>query len=510
MKSVYKKNRKGGKYDLWDKRSGIDVKHNDRDVDSGLYYNEYLDRWGKYISKKVMKKKSEVELYDFRVFSLDDIKNLYGKGKVERIGMFLSLIYDRSFVEGYNRDNWNGVYFSSDELKRIIGKDCIKIINKLVNRGVVDFNKKNSKHRVYRSLRYFKLGEVFEDVLKVEFERVEIKDARFEKSLREYFNRNSENREGVLKKVEMTLDRCDLVIKKMGPVIDELYRGRLEKDLIDLESDFVSKKDKNAILDKLKDMDAYERKYKENIQGLYDLLLCIINKNIEEEKRCLYRISKDRFGKRLYHLFSNVPREFRRQIKIDGENVVEIDITASQPSFLCLLFVKGVQDDSIKEILEMYKNDKFVQIAKEYKMDIYKYMAVQIKGEEFRNDPVVRVNMKKVFFQLVFGDPLAKYGYKKKMALCDKLFGADFFPFLCKLSELDLGKDLSDSYKNLSFLLQTLESKFLNCVMDEIGDMPFLPMHDSLVVKKSDAKKVKNLFKKAIIDNKLEGIISFS
>ena len=39
MKSVYKKNRKGGKYDLWDKRSGIEVKHNDRDVDSGLYYN---------------------------------------------------------------------------------------------------------------------------------------------------------------------------------------------------------------------------------------------------------------------------------------------------------------------------------------------------------------------------------------------------------------------------------------------------------------------------------------
>ncbi len=47
------------KYDLWDKRSGIDVKHNDRDVDSGLYYNEYLGKWGKYISKKVMKKKSD-------------------------------------------------------------------------------------------------------------------------------------------------------------------------------------------------------------------------------------------------------------------------------------------------------------------------------------------------------------------------------------------------------------------------------------------------------------------
>jgi hypothetical protein len=205
-----------------------------------------------------------------------------------------------------------------------------------------------------------------------------------------------------------------------------------------------------------------------------------------------------------------VPREFRRQIKIDGEKVVEIDITASQPSFLCLLFEKGFAIESFKLILEKYKNEKFVKIAKEYKMDIYKYMAVQLKGAEYKNDPVVRVNMKKVFFQLIFSDPNSRYGYKKKKALCDKLFGPDFFPFLCKLSELDLGKDLSENYKNLSFLLQTLESKYLNCVMDEMGDMPFLPMHDSLVVKKSDAKKVKKLFKKAIVDNKLEGILSFS
>jgi hypothetical protein len=46
--------------------------------------------------------------------------------------------------------------------------------------------------------------------------------------------------------------------------------------------------------------------------------------------------------------------------------------------------------------------------------------------------------------------------------------------------------------------------------MEEMGDIPFLPIHDSLMVRTTDAKKVKKLFKKVIVDNKLEGILSFS
>jgi hypothetical protein len=46
--------------------------------------------------------------------------------------------------------------------------------------------------------------------------------------------------------------------------------------------------------------------------------------------------------------------------------------------------------------------------------------------------------------------------------------------------------------------------------MEEMGDIPFLPIHDSLLVRTTDAKKVKELFKKSIIDNKLEGILTFS
>ena len=56
---MYKKNRKGGKYNLWDRRSGIRPLHKDRDIDSGLYYDAYKGEWRKYVSKKDMKEEGD-------------------------------------------------------------------------------------------------------------------------------------------------------------------------------------------------------------------------------------------------------------------------------------------------------------------------------------------------------------------------------------------------------------------------------------------------------------------
>ncbi len=510
MKSVYKKNRKGGKYDLWDKRSGIDVKHNDRDVDSGLYYNEYLGKWGKYISKKVMKKKSDVEIYDFKVFSLEEIKKIFGKEKVERIGVFLSLIYERSYIEGYDEVDWLGVYFSSDDLKRIIGSDYNMIIKKLVNKGVLDYNSRYSKYRVYRNLKYFKLGEIFLNGFSDDFKKVKIKDERFEKSLKEYFKRGYDKRKGVLKKIEVTLDKCDLVIDDLDSMIDEIYRKRLEKDVVSSESEYIGDELKVEILNKLIDLDKFEKVYKRDLRSLYNAYMSIMQKSIIEEKRCLYRINRDDYGGRLYHLFSNIPKDFRKKIKIGGKEVVEIDIKASQPSFLCLLFEKGSRLKFTKGIFEKYNNEQYIKIAKEYGMDIYKYMAIKLKGKRFENDAVVRVNMKQIFFQLVFGKPRTRLGAYKKKEICDKLFGPEFYKFLSELASLDLEIGLSHKHKNLSYLLQKTECTFLNKLMDEMGDIPFLPIHDSLMVRSTDAKKVRKLFQKVIIDNKLDGILSFS
>ena len=505
-KSVLRKS----KYNVYDKRSGIAVKHNDRDIDSGLYYNEYEDKWVSRVSRKVMKKGSDVKMYDFKVFSLEEIKKVYGVEKVERIGMFLSLIYERSFIEGYDEVDWLGVYFSSDDLKRIIGKDFIKIINKLVNRGVLDYNSRYSKYRVYRNLKYFKLGEIFLNGLSDDFKMVEIKDERFENSLREYFKRSFEGRKGIMKKIEVTLDKCDLVVDNLDLMINEVYRKRLDKDEVSSESEYIGDELKVEILNKLIDLDTFEKEYKRDLKSLYNGYMCIIQKPVIEEKRCLYRINRDEYGGRLYHLFSNIPRDFRTKIKIGGKEVVEIDIKASQPSFLCLLFEKGSRLKFTKGIFEKYNNEQYIKIAKEYGMDIYKYMAIKLKGKKFENDVRVRANMKLIFFQLVFGKPRSWLGKYRKKDVCDKLFGPEFYKFLSALASLDLEVGLSHKHKNLSFLLQKTECTFLNKLMEEMGDIPFLPIHDSLMVRTTDAKKVKKLFQKVIIDNKLEGILTFS
>ena len=505
-KSVLRKS----KYNVYDKRSGIAVKHNDRDIDSGLYYNEYEDKWVSRVSRKVMKRGSDVKMYDFKVFSLEEIKKVYGKEKVERIGMFLSLIYERSFIEGYDEVDWLGVYFSSDDLKRIIGSDYSMIIKKLVNKGVLDYNSRYSKYRVYRNLKYFKLGEIFLNGLSDDFKMVEIKDERFENSLREYFKRSFEGRLGIMKKIEVTLDKCDLVVDDLDLMINEVYRKRLDKDEVSSESEYINDDLKVEILNKLIDLDTFEKEYKRDLKSLYNGYMCIIQKPVIEEKRCLYRINRDEYGGRLYHLFSNIPRDFRTKIKIGGKEVVEIDIKASQPSFLCLLFEKGSRLKFTKGIFEKYNNEQYIKIAKEYGMDIYKYMAIKLKGKKFENDVRVRANMKLIFFQLVFGKPRSWLGKYRKKDVCDKLFGPEFYKFLSELASLDLEVGLSHKHKNLSYLLQKTECTFLNKLMEEMGDIPFLPIHDSLMVRTTDAKKVKKLFQKVIIDNKLEGIISFS
>ena len=502
-KRGYKKNRKGGVYKSWSKDSGLMPKHNDRDVDTGLYYNDHLGKWGKYISKKLIKEGGGVKMFDFKFYGLDTIRSVFGERKVERLGVFLSLIYNRSLIEAYKED-WLGVYFSRDDLKRIIGKDWNKITGRLYNAEILDINKLGNKHRMDRKLKYFKLNDAF---FNEGYKVVDLKDVRFENSMLEYFRRRSDVRTEVMKKVELTLDRCDLVIDDLDEVINVLYKNRLAEDLFNVESDYVYDADKNKILDKLLDMDAYESDYKVRNYRLYEQLRWILQNSIIEEKRSYYRIDTDKFGGRLYHLFSNIPKEFRKRITIEGEEVVEIDINASQPSFLCLLFDRGATLSFTNGVFNNHNNHQYIRIALDNDMDVYRYMVGKLKGRVSDNEETDRANMKKIFFQLVFGKPRQAVGKMKRKDICDKLFGKEFHPFLSELAKIDLGKELDKNHKNLSYLLQRTECYFLNLVMDEMGNIPYLPIHDALIVKKSDAERTKEIFNNTIAKHNIGNIL---
>ena len=82
--------------------------------------------------------------------------------------------------------------------------------------------------------------------------------------------------------------------------------------------------------------------------------------SIDWVRKYYYNIKVDEYGNRLSHIVSNMPKIYRKDLKIDGEEVVEIDINASQPSFLCLLFEKGYRLKFTKGIFEKYNNEKYM------------------------------------------------------------------------------------------------------------------------------------------------------
>jgi hypothetical protein len=71
------------------------------------------------------------------------------------------------------------------------------------------------------------------------------------------------------------------------------------------------------------------------------------------------------------------------------------------------------------------------------------------------------------------------------------------------------GIDKSESYKNLSALLQRKESALLEEVMEElmVKEIKFLPLYDSLMIKESDVWQVIKTYYRIIDKNNLNEFI---
>ena len=95
-----------------------------------------------------------------------------------------------------------------------------------------------------------------------------------------------------------------------------------------------------------------------------------------------------------------MPKKYRKSLKIDGEEVVEIDIVSSQVAFLLILLKKWFETDSDRRL---YSNTPFMMIeklemmyTKGSRIDLYKYMALKLKGFKTIHNDDVRNEMKTV------------------------------------------------------------------------------------------------------------------
>ena len=507
-KAVYK-DRDG--VDWYDESMGM-PKHGQRHRVSKKYYNEFKEEWCSKRSKKVLLDKSKLVLFDFKFYSISKIKEEYGVLDYEKVAMFISRLYLMHY-KGYKVDDWKVIYWSYDDLVTFLGVRWIDILEKLNDDGIVSYKEVTFKRDTTKMLKYFMLNKGFTQVEGDVYQEVYLRDGTYEERILHYYKVLARARTGIAKAIEKTMDETELVIKTdIDKLNESIWDDKQITDDALLANDYTSNKELAKIKRRRKDLAKSKIEYKGILKRYYNYLCRVQACNSIDEKRALYGINADTFGFRISHMFSNAPRRYRKHLSIEGESVVEIDIKASQPSFLHALFNKWFGLDNADRFKVVPPNsfiNKMVMLSGSDKLDLYKYMAMKVKGIAKIGDSTSRAEMKKLFYAIVLGDPVHKLKGQDKKKLVDELFGYGFYEFLTELAKIDFGLEVDRKAKNLVALLQREESSFLNSVMLKLVEdgICFLPLYDSLIVKSSDAEAAKSAFRTAILEQKLTGVI---
>lgn len=492
--------------DWYDESMGIPM-HNQCHSITKKYFNEYKDEWcSKKLEEKL--KVSKIKLIDFNVYPISKIKEDFGLKYWERVAMFLTRLYRKHYA-GYKIDDWKHVYWSYDELVAYLTKQYIDYLEKLIELGVININLQQSSRDATKDCKYIRLNDRFRSKEGYIFNEAHLVKESFQNSLLKYYEDLIEKRNGIFKSIENTLDKCNLNIdEEYDDLINSMVTDKEKKDLRTISNPYASAKDVRKVKKRGSDPIKRQEGYKRLLNGYYQNLHYILNCCVEERK-ALYNIDRDKFGYRLNYVLSNMPRGFRKQLKIEGESVVEVDIVASQPSFLMVLlnkwFVKGDRPEMIEDLPPLYFMELMSLFQGKKKLDVYKYMNYKLNGLNAYKDIEARSEMKSLFYCIMYGDPLHDKKKNTKKELIGKVFSEDFYHFLLRLTKTDLKDKIKDRRKNLSALLQREESAFLDKVIDKLiaDKIDFLPLYDSLIVKSKDEQKVRELFNEIILEYNL-------
>lgn len=233
-----------------------------------------------------------------------------------------------------------------------------------------------------------------------------------------------------------------------------------------------------------------DREYKEKAIQLYenyldsfnhdDLTALTIKENL---KRTTYKnkpvktiVHKDNFAGRYYHYLTNIPsRQRLRHIKIDDTPVVELDIQQCQIKIL----EKVLRERNMAPSFTDWMDDNNV---------LYDYVKDKMKLP-------TRSEAKQSVFKMLFGH--YNSAASKKMY---SLFPDLEAPMKIIKSVRDYNNPSRKIYSNLARILQLEEVNILRTLAFRLSyyDLPFLPVHDSVLVKITDLSMVEKLFTEII------------
>ena len=507
--------------------------------------------------------KNKKYLYEFESFGLDDIEGLYGKFRKYGVGKFLDLVYRKTIRKmSFERDgdllrNEGFVYVSKGDIERYLGngkdKDgeyyWWKILKSLSSRGIIKYRRGGlNKFDANKMLWFIRISDDLSNSVKT---KREIEDKNLIKWMDKKNGEKVEKWLGVKtigdkKKGDWLVGYEINVCKRSSIEIDDLegvIDYRISNKISELEDKskwlWLSKKQKEGILDKLLDENKWVDGLKIEYRKKYEVLL----EDLEYLKSGEYYelsddyFKRDQFSGRIYNIYSNTIREYRKYIKIDGEDLVEIDFKNSiicQLFYMIKLLLKGSELErntilngvymELDKLNKGYKSDDDRDIRlgfnylsrwdyildgnKDLEKDYYNFLL-----EEFRLSSGVSISrnsFKDLLFVILFGSEKKlksmrlgnnDYGDLESLLLGDSKF---LIRDLKKISLFSWYKNRGyKKYKNVSMILFRLERSLMD-VMSNImikNGFDYISLFDGFMVKKSEVKEIER-----ILNGRLENV----
>ena len=325
--------------------------------------------------------------------------------------------------------------------------------------------------------------------------------------------------------------RSKLEIKDLEEVINYRISNKIRELNEESKWLWISKKRKEVLVNRIIDEDKWIEELKNEYRKKYE----IITEDLKYLKSGEYYelsddyFKRDEFGNRIYNVYSNVIREYRKYIKIDDEEVVEIDLKNSmicQLYYMVKLLLVGDEfgkDTILNEVYweldklnNGYKNEEernvrlgfnylnrwnyILNVENNLNKDYYNFLK-----EEFKSGSGIelsRNSLKELLFVILFGNEkklnsirLGDNNYKDLESL---LLGNSRF-LINDLKNISLfswykNKDYK-KYKNVSLILMRLERKLMD-VMSNImiqNKFDYISLFDGFMVKKSEVNEIEKL-----------------
>jgi hypothetical protein len=498
--------------------NGIDKdeipEHGVRHYTTKKYWNVLTQKWTLNKPSPILKN-SEIIVYNFKYFNLDRIKILFGK-RWEKVAYFLTELFRKEITSGYKLEDWPWVYINYYQLRTYLGNDYVCTLEQLESIGLIDSQRQINKHEPIKVSVRYRLNINFILVGGEVYKETQLLSPDYQNTLLGLFSKSNFELNEVVGYIESVLDSSviDISQDQRKDLIKHIVESKRAQDIGLLRNDFESVKNKNKLKRKLQNESFHYHAYEFKLKYLIESIESYMTGN-QDFKKYAFNIRKDDFGNRISHIFSNVPKNLRKYIRIDGERVVEVDIISSQVSFLFVLiekwFLKSnyAYENQLIAPWEFYLKYSTLSVINK-NQDFYKILKIQVANNYKEHTNLTRDQMKLLFLKIALGEPkfITFSGYIKKEFITS-LFGSQFYDFLVSLSKIEMkGVSKDESYKNIAAILQREESAFLDLVMKKLieSNIKFIPIYDSLVIKESDQDKVKAIFKEVI---KSQGIEKF-